>query len=235
MKMNPGLSNRLSEKLTTSSSLSVDIDARLRLKTNGSSPPVQLGVWQKGGASWVGDSSWVVSPAFSETPTAVVSQAYHKEWDLLLTSFDRKDATGLGFVRELSIKNQSREEKRIKLLMHQQNPQFYEGVTFYAPAERALIHHLEESFALFSVHMPTTTHLQYGAGSLEKNWCAEEGRLFFAPFSAQTIESMVTASFTLAPEQEAKGHAWMLAGEQLTSVQEAHSYLSEAYRRSSGL
>ncbi|WP_054712097.1 hypothetical protein [Bacillus sp. JCM 19041] len=202
----------------------VDIHARLRTIENPEAL-TKIGFWHEGATSWIGDSSWKVNAAFSKTASSVISQAYHKQWNLNMTILDRQTEDQLGSVRHITLKNESDHSRHIKLLLHQMPIAQREGVVFYSPQEKALIHHSQDSYSLFSVQMPCAQHIQHGAGPLKQNWSDQEGKLFFAPFSATSMESVIAASVTIEPRETYKARASLLTAESLSYLKHSHKKL----------
>lgn len=202
----------------------VDIHTRLRTIENPETL-TKIGFWHEGATSWVGDSAWTVNAAFSKTASSVMSQAYHKQWNLNMSVLDRQTDDSLGSVRLITLKNESDHPRHIKLLLHQMPIAQREGVVFYSPQEKALIHHSQNSYSLFSVQMPCAQYIQHGAGPLMQNWNDQEGKLFFAPFSATSMESVIAASVTIEPRQTYKVRASLLTADSLPYLKHSHKKL----------
>lgn len=204
----------------------VDIHMRLRTLEHPSNLS-KIGLWHEGVTSWIGDPYWIVNAAFSKTASTVISQAYHKLWNVKLTIHDAQTEDQLGFIRTITLKNESSISRPIKLLLHQVSLSTEEGVVFYSPFEKALIHHTQELFSLHSVSMPLAYHIQHGAGDMKRNWNDQEGKLFFSPFSATSVESVIACSCTLEPNRVYKAQAWQLIGKQLSVLKQANKKLME--------
>ncbi|SDC33199.1 hypothetical protein [Shouchella lonarensis] len=203
-----------------------DIAIHDALKTTASLSPVgRLGIWYEGEISWVGDAAWAIDRAFSVNDTSVVSHAYHKQWNVSLTVFDRTAPQKLGCVREVMFKNESTAVMKVKLMMHHLPQRDSSGMTFYAPEEQALVHHYDDICSLFALHMPKATYIQHVAGSMDKHWCGNEGRLSFSPFSSDSAESVVSATLSIAPEEQQVGAGWLLVAKQYDLLKDVHRRL----------
>ncbi|BAD64255.1 MULTISPECIES: hypothetical protein [Shouchella] len=224
----PDFSRELNTDSATKASFYVDIHARLKL-CEGQQALSRIGLWQDGKTSWVGDGDWSVQAAFSKTALSIMSQAFHKVWNILVTIIDRESPDRLGCLREVRIENQGSDTKQVKLLFHHLPLMQSQGIAFYSPQDKALIHHAENQFSLFSLTMRDAAFIQPGAGSLKKNWNSQEGKLFFSPFSATSLESVLAASCVLSSQASVKGHAWMLSSQSLEALKQSHKRLQAAY------
>lgn len=187
----------------------------------------KIGLWHEGVTSWIGDPYWIVNAAFSKTASTVISQAYHKLWNIKMTIHDKQTEDRLGFIRNITLKNESSMVRPIKLIVHQVSLSNEKGVVFYSPNEKSLIHHTQDMFSLHSVSMPLAYHIQHGAGDMKRNWNDHEGKLFFSPFSATSVESVIACSSTLEPNLVYKAQAWQLVGKHLSELKLANERLME--------
>lgn len=188
------------------------------------SPKTRLGIWTDKGTSWFSTSEWDLFPGYYQKNELLVSHAYHRGMHLLITAFDRTNQHDNGFVRTLSIKNQSEQHTSFKLLIHQQPliPDREDALTFYVPEERALIHHQEHMSTLVAARFEDDIQVRYEAGSYEKNWNEATGTALFSPLASGSAESLIIMNAEMKPHQEIKGNMWVLHHESLMGLEEAH-------------
>lgn len=187
-------------------------------------PKTRLGIWTEKGTSWFSTNEWDLFPGYYQKNELLVSHAYHRDLHLLITAFDRTNQFNNGFVRTLSIKNQSEQNNAFKLLIHQQTliADREEALTFYVPEERALIHHQEHMSTLVSARFDDDIHVRYEAGSYEKNWDDQTGTTLFSPIASGSAESLIVMNAEMKPHQEIKGCMWVLHNESLQGLEDAH-------------
>ncbi|MFS0786323.1 hypothetical protein ABC345_08125 [Shouchella sp. 1P09AA] len=180
------------------------VDIHLRLRTTLHSQHLsKIGLWYDGKTTWVGDEGWIVNAAFSRTNEVIVSQAYHRGLNLKITIRDESLQSELGVKRSITIKNESHQSRDFKLLS-QQVTCTQDGLSFYSPAERALIHYSDEKYSLFSIQMSKAQSIHYGVGAMNQIWNDPLGKLFFSPFSATKTESVIVCTCSL-PANETIG------------------------------
>lgn len=183
-------------------------------------PKTRLGIWTDRGTSWFSTNEWDLFPGYYQKNELLVSHAYHRDMHLLITAFDRTNQYDHGFVRTLSIKNQSEQPIAFKLLIHQQPlmPDHAEALTFYVPEERALIHHQEHMSTLVAARFDDDIQVRYEAGSYKKNWNDQTGTALFSPLASGSAESLIIMNAHMKPHQEIKGNMWVLHHETLMAL-----------------
>ncbi|MCM2677804.1 hypothetical protein [Alkalicoccobacillus plakortidis] len=188
-------------------------------------PKTRLGIWTELGTSWFSASEWDLFPGYYQKNSLLVSHAYHRQMHLLITAFDRPNRLNNGFIRTLTIKNQSESSLSFKLLLHQQSlmPDSDDHMTFYVPEERALIHHQQHLSTLVAARFDDDIHIRYEAGSFERNWNELQGTILFSPLAAGSAESMIVIDLNLKPNQELKGTMWVVHNQSLAELEEAHN------------
>ncbi|TSB46717.1 hypothetical protein [Alkalicoccobacillus porphyridii] len=215
-------------------SSSMNIDGQLKFESNRQAmlshekdlvvPKTRLGIWTDKGTSWFSTSEWDLFPGYYQKDSLLVSHAYHRKMHLLVTAFDRPDQSNLGFIRMLTLKNQSDRELSFKLLLHQQSllPQADEHVTFFVPEERALIHHQQYISTLVAARFSEDVAVRYEAGSFERNWDDTLGTIQFSPLASGSSESMIVIDVKMESGQELKGAMWVVSHDSLTGLEKAH-------------
>ncbi|GAF24039.1 MULTISPECIES: hypothetical protein [Shouchella] len=202
----------------------VDIHLRLR-STLHSQHLSKIGLWYDGKTTWVGEEGWIVNAAFSSTNTVIVSQAYHKGLNIKLTIRDESLQEELGVKRMISMKNEGHSDSSVKLLA-QQITYTQEGLSFYSPAEKALIHYSDEKYSLFSIQMPKAQSIQYGVGLVNQIWNEPLGKLFFAPFSATKTESLMVCTCLLRANETINASLVQMSSENMVHLKRSN-YLAQ--------
>ncbi|MDQ0205589.1 hypothetical protein [Alkalicoccobacillus murimartini] len=205
--------------------------AMLKHKGDLAVPKTRLGIWTEQGTSWFSANEWDLYPGYYQRDSLLVSHAYHRQQHLLITAFDRPDELDFGFIRMLTIKNQSNSPKSFKLLLHQQSllPNSDDQTTFYVPEERALIHHQEHISTLVAARFDEDVPVRYEAGSFDKNWNNELGTIRFSPLAVGSAESMIVIEMNIKENQELKGAMWVVHNQSLSELEDAHFHIKNEF------
>ncbi|MBI4687950.1 MAG: glycoside hydrolase family 15 protein [Nitrospirae bacterium] len=187
----------------------------------------RFGIWVEGKFEWV-CREWNLKLDYVTESLLTQVTAFHEKIGISLHCNDLIDYRENIYIKKIILKNLFEREREVRIFFHHDYHilESANGDTaYYDPDEKALIHYKGNRYFLMSGIRQNRQGIdQYATGikefhGLEGTWKdAEDGRLEGAPISQGSVDSTLSFSVNVFPNEEQTIYYWMCAGENYAEV-----------------
>jgi GH15 family glucan-1,4-alpha-glucosidase len=196
----------------------------------------RIGVYTAGQLSWLGEPGWVIKVDSEKDSLVGQTEAVNSQLQVALTVADVVYNEKNIFLRRVTVKNLSAEERVFNIFFHQQF-ELAESqaahTAYYDPINKAIVHYRNRraflintqyhgqgfsdfSTGVFGSEGKEGTHIDAADGVLAKN-----------PIEHGQADSVVGVAVHCAPGAEETLHYWLAAGDSVSQVLELNHYVLE--------
>lgn len=208
--------------------------------TNARSLPHKIGVWVDGVFSWIDSKDWVVTVDFETDALISNVRMRSDKLQLELTLRDFVDHEFNAFCRQITIRNEAKKDREIRIFFHQvfQISRAGRGDTaLYVPEGNYLLDYKGRCSLLIYAQNADGSGMDqfsvgnYGIEDKEGTWRdAEDGELSGNAVEHGGVDSALRCSLHISPDSSEMVDYWVVAADAQYSAEKIHEQL-----RSSGL
>ena len=190
--------------------------------------PFNFGLWVNGRLSWINEEGWTRSLSYEEETLVTHVVLRHEELGLELICGDTVDFHQNVFLRELRVRNLTRNERTVRVYFHHD---FYVlgndvgDTAYFDPATRSLIHYKGSRYFLINCCGPNACGINSFATGIKNRPGFEgsfrdagDGVLSRNPIAQGSVDSIAEIEIDLPSKGEASAHYWIIAGESYDEV-----------------
>lgn len=181
----------------------------------------KMGIWTEGEFCWIHPSTASKNAVFEEyylTLNCQTFDAFINHCNVLYV--------------KVNISNQSNRNQTIKMYLQQEiDCQKEQDVIYYAPNERAMIHHSADHAFLCNGKYKEKGIIQYSMKSREQDFSPHlwkdmpKGKLCFQPFSMGKVTSAFTLEGDLGPYETHTAYYWLIKGQHSQNAHMLNQFL----------
>lgn len=196
-----------------------------------------IGVWVDGEFSWIDDGSWDTSVDFQSDALISVIRMENRKLQVELGFNDFVDAQFNAFYRHITVTNQAKEAREIRLFMHQvfQISQAGRGDTaMFVPEENYILDYKGRcSLLIYGQGKDGQVYDQFAIGNYgiegkEGTFKdAEDGELSGSPIEHGGVDSVIRFVCDLEGESQTEVDYWIVAADSQYSAEKIHTQIKE--------
>ncbi len=197
--------------------------------------PFRFGVWVNGSFSWIPDG-WKLSMDYLENTLITDIKLTSRRHELQITANDSVDFHENIYIKKITVRNLSAEEKDVRLFLTQNFNIYGNSIgdtAAFRPEARALLHYKGERYFLINIFANRKFGIDLFATGNKKSqyegtWRdAEDGVLGQNPIAQGSVDSVVCIPLHLKAHEEESSFYWICAGRSWKEVSSLNAVIQK--------